>query len=74
MKLYLIEIANDLDDSIRPLLILSNEPLTKECDSLKSFIPEGGHVSACYAPRIIVNTWSEADFNEGEAIKKLLTK
>jgi hypothetical protein len=69
MKLYVIEVANYQDDTVKANLALSNEPLTKDNDYCKSFAVDGWeYVSRCYVPQISVNTWSEADTDEAVKI------
>ena len=80
--LYIIEISNSLDSTIRIETVLSNEPLTKNSSSLLNglvklndlyndgYIIE--HIKSVYPAKVVINSWDHNENEEFIIIKNLL--
>tara|TARA_R110001592_G_scaffold70282_1_gene215363 strand:+ start:527 stop:760 length:234 start_codon:yes stop_codon:yes gene_type:complete len=76
MSLYTVIIANDFDETTKVVLVLSNEPLDKYSSTLNngSFIKlyENESIYKVEKSKVIVNAWSQNEFDELEEIKNLI--
>ena len=74
MSLYTVIIANDFDETTKVVLVLSNEPLDKYSSTLNNgnFIKlyENESIYKVEKSKVIVNAWSQNEFDELEEIKK----
>ena len=75
MSLYTITIENDFDDTTKVVLVLSNEPLHKNSNSLNyGFIELYENESICKVEKskVKINSWSQDEFDELDEIKNLI--
>jgi hypothetical protein len=76
MSLYTVIIANYFDETTKVVLVLSNEPLDKYSSTLNNgnFIKlyENESIYKVEKSKVIVNAWSQNEFDELEEIKNLI--
>tara|TARA_R110002049_G_scaffold373_1_gene2175 strand:- start:2501 stop:2734 length:234 start_codon:yes stop_codon:yes gene_type:complete len=76
MSLYTVIIANYFDETTKVVLVLSNEPLDKNSSTLNNgnFIKlyENESIYKVEKSKVIVNAWSQNEFDELEEIKNLI--
>ncbi|MDA9247072.1 hypothetical protein N9P25_01970 [Flavobacteriaceae bacterium] len=75
MSLYTVTIGNDFDDTTKVVLVLSNEPLFKNSNSLShGFIElyENESIYKVEKSKVKINSWSQDEFDELEKIKNLI--
>ena len=73
MAIYTVTIANDFDETTKVVLVLSNEPLEKHSSTLNNGelikLYENESIYKVEESKVIVNAWSQSEFDELEGIK-----
>lgn len=67
MPLYSIQVSNYLDDTSYEVLVLSDEPLTKENTNIEAIAEidkSFQYISNVHEPTIKINAWDESEIDK----------